>query len=101
MEEVVELFGDFDDNDNEDIPKNENYYIAETLKLIKDTNEYPLYIYCMLKTLLQKKDLLNDNQKKELGDLLGIKPVVKEVIKIKEKIVYKERKPKANNYDDY
>ena len=101
MEEVVELFGDFDDNDNEDIPKNENYYISETLKLIKDTNEYPLYIYCMLKTLLQKKDLLNDNQKKELGDLLGIKPVVKEVIKIKEKIVYKERKPKANNYDDY
>ena len=101
MEEVVELFGDFDDNDNEDIPKNENYYIAETLKLIKDSEEYPLYIYCMVKTLLQKKDLLNDIQKKELGDLLGIKPVIKEVIKIKEKIVYKERKPKANNYDDY
>ena len=102
MEEVVDLFGDFDDNDNDSInDKNENYYIAETLKLIKDTNEYPLYIYCMVKTLLQKKDLLNENQKKELGDLLGIKPVIKEVIKIKEKVVYKERKPKANNYDDY
>jgi len=101
MEEVIDLFGDFDDNEDNIIPKNENYYIAETLKLIKDTNEYPLYIYCMLKTLLQKKDLLNDNQKKELCDLLGIKPVIKEVIKIKERIVYKERKPKANNYDDY
>ena len=53
------------------------------------------------KPILQQIVLLNDYQKKELGDLLGIKPVVKEVIKIKEKIVYKERKPKANNYDDY
>jgi len=44
---------------------------------------------------------VNNNQIKELGELLGIKPktIIKE--KIVEKIVYKERKAKINNYDDY
>ena len=45
--------------------KNEHYYISEVLKLIKETNDFPLFIYSMLKTLLQKKHLLNDVQIKE------------------------------------
>lgn len=103
MEEVVDLFGGIDepDNYNESIHKNENYYIAEVLKLIKDSNDFPLYIYSMIKTLLSKKDLLSESQIKDIAKTLNIKPEVKEVIKIKEKIVYKERKSKLNNYDDY
>ena len=78
----------------------QHYYIAETLKLIKETDNYPLYIYCMIKTLLTKKDLLNNTQIKEISQILNIAPEVKEVIKYKEKIVYKERKPKVYT-DDY
>mgnify|MGYP001467370858 CR=1 FL=1 len=105
MEEVLDLFGEInnsdDYDDNELIPKNEYYYIAETLRLIKDANDYPLFIYSMIKTLLSKKDLLSELQVKEIANILNIKPEVKEVIKIKEKIVYKEHKSKLNNYDDY
>ena len=54
----------------------------------------------MLKTLLQKKHLLNDAQIKEISEILNIKPVVKEVVKYKEKIIYKERKQKVY-MDDY
>ena len=98
MDNILDLF-DLDDNDS-DIPKNEHYYISEVLKLIKETNDFPLFIYSMLKTLLQKKHLLNDAQIKEISEILNIKPVVKEVVKYKEKIIYKERKPKVYE-DDY
>ena len=98
MDNILDLF-DIDNNDN-DIPKNEHYYISEVLKLIKETNDFPLFIYSMLKTLLQKKHLLNDVQIKEISEILNIKPIVKEVVKYKEKIIYKERKPKVYE-DDY
>ena len=101
IDNILDLFDCNDsDEDNSNIPKNEHYYIAEVLKLIKETNDFPLYIYSILKTLLQKKDLLTDAQIKEFADILNIKPIVKEVIKYKEKIVYKERKPKLYE-DDY
>ena len=100
MDNILDLF-DIDNNDNDSsIPKNEHYYISEVLKLIKETNDFPLFIYSMLKTLLQKKDLLNDAQIKEISEILNIKPVVKEVVKYKEKIIYKERKQKVY-MDDY
>ena len=102
MDNILDLF-DIENNNEEDdynIPKNEHYYIAEVLKLIKETNDFPLYIYSMLKTLLQKKDLLNNKKIKEISEILNIKPIVKEVVKYKEKIVYKERKPKVYE-DDY
>ena len=57
MDNILDLF-DCDNNNDDDelnIPKNENYYISEILKLIKDSDNFPLYIYCMIKTLLQKK----------------------------------------------
>ena len=100
MDNILDLF-DLDNNDEDSsVPKNEHYYISEVLKLIKETNDFPLFIYSMLKTLLQKKHLLNDAQIKEISKILNIKPVVKEVVKYKEKIVYKERKPKIYE-DDY
>ena len=55
----------------------------------------------MIKSLLQKKELLNKNQIKEIIDILGVKPEIKEVIKYKEKIVYKERKGRVYEGDDY
>ena len=55
----------------------------------------------MIKSLLQKKELLNKNQIKEIIDILGVKPEIKEVIKYKEKIVYKERKSRVYEGDDY
>ena len=94
MDNILDLFEE-DSNDN---IKNENYYISEVLKLIKSTDDNQLYIYVMLKTILTKKELLNDNQIKEIADILNIKPktIIKE--KVVEKIVYKERKAKINNY---
>ena len=101
MDNIIDLF-DIENNNDEDssVVKNEHYYISEVLKLIKETNDFPLFIYSMLKTLLQKKHLLNDAQIKEISEILNIKPIVKEVVKYKEKIVYKERKPKLYE-DDY
>ena len=100
MDNILDLF-DIDNNDEEtSVPKNEHYYISEVLKLIKETNDFTLFIYSMLKTLLQKKHLLNDVQIKEISEILNIKPVVKEVVKYKEKIIYKERKQKVY-MDDY
>ena len=101
IDNILDLFDCNDsDEDNSNVPKNEHYYIAEILKLIKETNDFPLYIYSMLKTLLQKKDLLNDIQIKEFADILNIKPVVKEVVKYKEKKIYIDKKPKLYR-DDY
>ena len=99
IDNILDLF-DCNDNNN-DIPINENYFIAEILKLIKESNDFPLYIYVMIKSLLQKKELLNKNQIKEIIDILGLKPEIKEVIKYKEKIVYKERKSRVYEGDDY
>ena len=100
MDNILDLF-DIDNNDEDySIVKNEHYYISETLKLIKETNDFPLFIYSMIKTLLQKKDLLNEAQIKEFAEILNIKPVVKEVVKYKEKVIYKERKAKVYE-DDY
>jgi len=101
MDNIIDLF-DVDNNNEEDsdIDKNEHYYISEVLKLIKETNDFPLFIYSMLKTLLQKKHLLNDAQIKEISEILNIKPVVKEVVKYKEKKIYIDRKPKVYE-DDY
>ena len=101
MDNICDLF-DLDNNNDEDssVVKNEHYYISETLKLIKETNDFPLFIYSMLKTLLQKKHLLNDAQIKEISEILNIKPIVKEVVKYKEKKIYIDRKPKVYE-DDY
>ena len=101
MDNILDLFDcDNNDDDESNISKNENYYISEILKLIKDSDNFPLYIYCMIKTLLQKKDVLNDSQIKEIAEILNIKPKIVEKVVVKEKIVYKERKARVYE-DDY
>ena len=100
MDNIFELFGEMSDDDDDTI-RNENYYITQILKLMNDSDNHPLYIYCMIKTLLQKKELLNSTQIKEIADILNIKPIIKEVVKYKEKIIYKVKKTKINNRDDY
>ena len=100
MDNILDLFDIDNNNEDSDIDKNEHYYISKVLKLIKETNDFPLFIYSMLKTLLQKKHLLNDAQIKEISEILNIKPVVKEVVKYKEKKIYIDRKPKVYE-DDY
>ena len=101
MDNILDLFYCEDNTiDGTDSP-NENYFIASILKLIQESDNNSLYIYCMIKTLLTKKDLLNNNQIKEITDILGVKPVIKEVVKYKEKIDYKERKVKVYEGDDY
>ena len=99
IKDTLDFFEDFEDDN--DININEEYIISNTLKLLKEINNNSLFYYCIIKTVLTKKELLNDNQIKEIADILNIKPktIIKE--KVVEKIVYKERKAKINTYDDY
>ena len=99
IKDTLDFFEDFEDDN--DININEEYIISNTLKLLKEINNNSLFYYCIIKTVLTKKELLNDNQLKEIEKILNIKPktIIKE--KVVEKIVYKERKAKINTYDDY
>ena len=99
IKDTLDFFEEFEDDN--DININEEYIISNTLKLLKEINNNLLFYYCIIKTVLTKKELLNDNQIKEIADILNIKPktIIKE--KVVEKIVYKERKAKINTYDDY
>ena len=102
IDNIIDLFGeDYNDNDNDNIERNESFFIAEILKLIQSTNENSLYIYSMLKCILQKQHLLTESHKKEIIEILNIKPKIVEKIVVKEKVVYKERKAKVYDGDDY
>ena len=101
LDNILDLFDCNDLEEDSNVPKNEHYYIAEILKLIKESNDFPLYIYVMIKSLLQKKELLNKNQIKDFADILNIKPVVIEKKVIVEKKIYIDRKPKVYEGDDY
>jgi hypothetical protein len=96
--DVIEAFSDFDD-DKDNIT--EENIITETLKLLNSIDDNPLYYYCILKSVLTKKHLLTESNKKEIIDIFDIKPIVKEKIVYREKIIYKEKKPKRVYEDDY
>jgi len=96
--DVIEAFSDFDD-DKDNIT--EENIITEVLRLLNSINDNPLYYYCILKSVLTKKHLLTDSNKKEIIDIFDIEPVVKEKIVYREKIIYKEKKPKRVYEDDY
>ena len=97
--DVLDAFSDFDDDDDKDNITEESI-ITETLKLLNSIDNNPLYYYCILKTILTKKELLTESNKKEIIDIFDIKPIVKEKIVYKEKIIYKEKKPKRVYEDD-
>lgn len=95
--DVLDAFSDF----QEDKIISEEDLITDILKILKSIDNNPLYYYCILKTVLTKKSLLSESNKKELMDILDIKPIIKEKIVVKEKIVYKEKKVKRVYEDDY
>ena len=96
--DVIEAFSDFDD-DKDNIT--EENIITEVLRLLNSINDNPLYYYCILKSVLTKKHLLTESNKKEIIDIFDIEPVVKEKIVYREKIIYKEKKPNRVYEDDY
>jgi hypothetical protein len=84
------------------ILKDDTYFlITDILKILKSIDNNPLYYYCILKTVLTKKNLLTESNKKELIEILDIKPIIKEKVVYREKIVYKEKKVKRVYEDDY
>ena len=105
MEEILDLF---DSNEetlytdsimNNDEPK--EYYIGKAEFILKQLNDTDNY-YEFLKIILKKYNTLNENQKKELIELMNIPEREKIVEKVK--IVYKEtkkKKTKINFVDDY
>ena len=95
--DVLDAFSDLQDNkilSEEDL-------ITDILKILKSIDDNPLYYYCILKTVLTKKNLLTESNKKELIEILDIKPIIKEKVVYREKIVYKEKKVKKVYEDDY
>ena len=84
--DVLDAFSDFQD-DNKIIISEEDL-ITDILKILKSIDDNPLYYYCILKTVLTKKNLLTESNKKELIEILDIKPIIKEKVVYKEKIVY-------------
>ena len=84
--DVLDAFSDFQD-DNKIIISEEDL-ITDILKILKSIDNNPLYYYCILKTVLTKKNLLKEYNKKELIEILDIKPIIKEKVVYKEKIVY-------------
>lgn len=99
IEDVMDFFSDFQDNCDKKITEED--IISDTLKIINRIDGNPLFLYCSIRTLLKHKNLLTDTHIKEIANILNIKPEVKEVIKFKEKIVYKERKARVYEGDDY
>ena len=97
--DVLDAFSEFQD-DNKIIISEEDL-ITDILKILKSIDNNPLYYYCILKTVLTKKNLLTESNKKELIEISDIKPIIKEKVVYKEKIVYKEKKVKRVYEDDY
>ena len=81
--------------------QDEAYYEAKAHAIIKNFKNDDDY-YFFLKAVLKKYNTLSSGRKEEIKKLMGIQ---KEVF-IKEKIVYKQHKPKKNKpklntHDDY
>jgi len=98
---IITLNSSFTTLINGKIIISEEDLITDILKILKSIDDNPLYYYCILKTVLTKKNLLTESNKKELIEILDIKPIIKEKVVYREKIVYKEKKVKRVYEDDY
>lgn len=80
--------------------KSKSYYIGQADHILNSLTDIDNY-FIFLQTLLKNYEKLDKVQKTKIEELLNIKPktIIKE--KIVQKIVYKEKKPKLKNYDDY
>ena len=81
--------------------KSKDYYIGKAENILKQFNNMDNFYYFLI-TLMKKYPDLSEDQKKEIVNMLGVKP--------EEKIIYREKvtkgknkksKPKLNSYDDY
>ena len=107
MDLINDAFGGsltFNDDDDLDIDLKQNkfYYIGKAESILSKLNDDNYYEY--MKVFSKRFNLLDDNQKKIISDIMGIQE--KEKIIIKEKIIYKKdnksKKPQLNrNSDDY
>lgn len=105
MEEILDLFDSNEETLYDDSILNKNqpkeYYQGKAEFILKQLDNNINY-YEFLKVLLKNYKNLNDQQKKNIIELLNIPEKIK--IVEKEKIIYKEKnhsKPKCNYYDDY
>jgi hypothetical protein len=100
IQDTMDLFSDIlEEECNKNIT--EETIISDTLKLLHKIDDSPLLYYCIVKSVFRKKNLLSDSNKKEILHLLNIKPEIQIKEKIVTKTVYKERKPKVYEGDDY
>ena len=105
MEEILDLFDSNEETLYDDSIFNKNqpkeYYQGKAEFILKQLDNNINY-YEFLKVLLKNYNDLNEQQKKNIIELLNIPEKIK--IVEKEKIIYKDKKnskPKCNYYDDY
>ena len=81
--------------------KPNEYYQGQAEYILQNIDTTEHYFH-FVNTILKDYNKLNVEQKKAIKDKMGILPVIKEKVVIKEKkIVYKYKNPKVNSYDDY
>ena len=100
IQDTMDLFADLQEEEYEQNITEETI-ISDTLKLLNKIDDNPLLYYCIVKSVFRKQNLLSDVNKKEILHLLNIRPKIKIKEKIVTKTVYKERKPKVYEGDDY
>ena len=77
------------------------YYQGHAEHVLKQLDSVDHYFH-FVNTILKNYHTLSEEQQIIIQDRLGIKPIIKEKVVIKEKIVYKkEKKARANVFDDY
>ena len=80
--------------------KPNEYYQGQAEYILKNIDTTEHYFH-FVNTVLKDYNKLTVEQKKIIQDRMGIVPVIKEKVVMKEKIVYRSKKPKINTYDDY
>lgn len=80
--------------------KTNEYYQGQAEYILQNIDTTEHYFH-FVNTILKDYNKLTVEQKKVIQDKMGILPVIKEKVVIKEKIIYKTNKPKINTYDDY
>lgn len=106
MDLLVDALGGLPDENNvySDIEvergKANEYYQGQAEYILQNIDTTEHYFH-FVNTILKDYSNLTVEQKKIIQDRMGIVPVIKETVVIKEKLVYRSKKPKINSYDDY
>jgi len=106
MDLLVDALGGLPDENNvySDIKlekdKPNEYYQGQAEYILQNIDTTEHYFH-FVNTILKDYNKLNAEQKNLIKYKMGILPEIKEKVVIKEKKVYKSKKPKINTYDDY